>query len=98
LFSAWLGDNSKGVDFRRTEFGKVAENSTLAELRRLCASRWSPDHNRLKRFVHLVLRDLLSALHALHQLMIDRVALSRKVGVVLVSFASSALRGLRGLL
>jgi hypothetical protein len=50
-------------------------------------SRSLPDPNRLKRSVHLVLRDLLPTLHPLHEL-IDLVALSRKGGVVLVvSFA-----------
>jgi hypothetical protein len=51
----------------------------------------------LKRFVDLVLRDLLPALHAFYE-PIDFVALLRKCGVSLVSFAGFALRSLRGLL
>jgi hypothetical protein len=69
----------------------------LLELRRLSASRSLPDRNRLKRSIHLVLRELLSTLHAFHEL-IDLVALSSKGVVVLVSLASFALRSLRGLL
>ena len=76
---------------------KTAEIRSLVELRRLLAPRWLPNPNRLKRFVNLVLGHLLPALHALHE-GIDFEALLRKGGVVLVSFASFALRGVRGLL
>jgi hypothetical protein len=51
----------------------------------------------LKRFVNLLLIDLLPALQARHDL-IDLVALLPKGGVVLVSIASFALRRVRSLL
>jgi hypothetical protein len=51
----------------------------------------------LKRFVNLLLIDLLPALHARHDLF-DLVALLPKGGVILVTLARFALRSIRGLL
>jgi hypothetical protein len=54
-----------------------------------CAS--SPNPDWMKRFVHLLLRNLLPALQALLDLR-DFVGLLRESGVVLVSVAGFALR------
>jgi len=70
---------------------------SLGHLRRLYASRSLPNPNRLKRLVNLLLRDLLTALHAQHEL-IDFVALLPEGRVVLISFAGFALHGLGGML
>jgi hypothetical protein len=59
--------------------------------------RWLPNPDWLKRFVNLLLIDLLPALHARHDLF-DLVALLPKGGVILVTLARFALRSIRGLL
>jgi hypothetical protein len=51
----------------------------------------------LQRLFNLLLRDLLTALHELHEL-IDFVALLREGRVVPISFTGVPLRSLRGLL